>query len=117
MLQNFKAKEPGKPAHDPVYDICSGSLITNQHILTSAECLLRNRKEIEDRSIEGMKKAPHYNKAECLYVYLGFTDRDMALDSGKYKTVKSYHIHDQAFSDIYEYNYNLGISQVFSCVV
>ena len=109
MLQNFKAKDPGKPAHDPVYDICSASLITNQHILTSAECLLRNRKEIEDRSIDGLKKAPHYNKAECLYVYLGFTDRDMALDSGNYKTIKSYHIHDLAFSDITEYNYNLGI--------
>ena len=108
MQQTLTFWDPGAPVDDPFYDICSGSLITNKHILTSAECLLRNRKEIEDRSIEGIKKAPHYNKAECLYVYLGFTDRDMALDSGNYKTVRSYHIHDLAFSDITEYNYNLG---------
>ena len=105
MQQTLTFWDPGSPVDDPFYDICSGSLITNKHILTSAECLLRNRKEIEDRSKEGTQKAPHYNKAECLFVYLGFTDRDMALNSGKYETVKSYHIHDQAFSDIYEYNY------------
>ena len=110
-LEDVKWKEPGGEADLlGVYHLCSGSLITNKHILTSAECLLNNREEMEEEGQNdyNRKMIPHYNKPECLFVSLGYMDKNKALDNSGIKTVKKRHIHDQAYSAIKEYNYNLG---------
>ena len=127
-VKELKDIEPGVGTNgrDPIYDICSGSLITNKHILTSAECLLKNRREMEEwkenndiinniiqygvENKDNSRMIPHYSKPECLFVFLGYMDKNKALlqSSEDIKTVKNCHIHDQAFSAISEYNYNLG---------
>ena len=109
-LQDLKFIDPGVLNLLGIYYICSGSLITNKHILTSAECLLNNREEMEEEGQNdyNRKMIPHYNKPECLFVSLGYMDKNKALDNSGIKTVKKRHIHDQAYSAIKEYNYNLG---------
>ena len=113
-LEDVKWKEPGGEADLlGVYNLCSGSLITSKHILTSAECLLKNRKEMEDEWMKDnfidRRMIPQYSKPECLFVTLGYMDKNKAVDNSKdIKTVKKRHIHDQALSAISEYNYNIG---------
>ena len=90
------------------YDLCSGSLITNHHVLTSAECLLTltNREMILD-SLSEDKIRPEYSKAECIYVTMENLDKEQMLEK-YYYSVEHLHIHDQAFTDINDYNYNIG---------
>ena len=116
-LQDLKFIDPGVLNLMGIYYSCSGSLITNKHILTSAECLLNNREEMEEEGQNdyNRKMIPHYNKPECLFVSLGYMDKNKALDNSGIKTVKKRHIHDQAYSAIKEYNYNLGTLHTLPC--
>ena len=77
--------------------MCSGSLITNKHVLTAAECMLKHgNKEIG------------YSEAKCISIFLGRNNKQSALTNGEMQSVKDYHVHDQAFTDLTQYNYNLG---------
>ena len=91
------------------YDICSGSLISNKHILTSAECLLTN-KEILLSSYHNEKIRAEYSDATCIFVFLGFADKNDAINNGngELRRIKERYVHSQAFTDISEFNYNLG---------
>ena len=99
----FRDNDPGLE-----YDLCSGSLITNHHVLTSAECLLTltNREMLLD-SLSEDKIRPEYSKAECIYVTMENLDKEQMLEKFYY-SVEHLHIHDQAFTDINDYNYNIG---------
>ena len=88
------------------YDMCSGSLITNKHVLTSAECLLKNKETLLD-SLKKKKVKAVYSEANCMFVFLG-KSIDFKSNNGEMRIVKDYHIHPQAFTDITQYNYNLG---------
>ena len=105
------------------YFICSGTLITNQHILTTAKCLMKNKlfddnnkRIIQRHSIDGkdhvyQRKIPEYSDEKCLNVVIGHTDRIAALDHpAMFKRVQRKFVHPQAFSHADEYNYNLGHS-------
>ena len=105
------------------YFICSGSLITNQHILTTAKCLMKNKlfddnnkRIIQRHSIDGkdhvyQRKIPEYSDEECLNVVIGHTDRIAALDHpAMFKRIQRKFVHPQAFSHADEYDYNLGHS-------
>ena len=102
----FRNKDP-----DGVeYDLCSGSLITNKHILTSANCILKNRAEMEQSQHSGKKLTAEYTRAWCLFAILGNTDRVEAVNNGQILAVKDRFIHPQAFTDVKgEFNYNLGM--------
>ena len=88
------------------YDMCSGSLITNKHVLTSAECLLKNKETLLD-SLKKKKVKAAYSEANCMFVFLG-KSIDFKSNNGEMRIVKDHHIHPQAFTDISQYNYNLG---------
>ena len=79
------------------YDMCSGSLITNKHVLTAAECMIKHG-----------NKELGYSETKCLSIFLGRIDKQTALNDGEMHSVKEYHVHDQAFTDLTQYNYNLG---------
>ena len=103
------------------YDICSGSLITNKHILTSAECLLRNKKEIFEEDTNKRKenddrKTPEYSNAECIFVLIGMKSKVNALSDDYPISVKHHHVHPHAFSHVNEYNYNIGIKACY-CIL
>ena len=103
------------------YDICSGSLITNKHILTSAECLLRNKKEIFEEDTNKRKenddrKTPEYSNAECIFVLIGMKSKDNVLSADYPISVKHHHVHPHAFSHVNEYNYNIGIKACY-CIL
>ena len=104
--QLFKNQDPDGVA----YDICSGSLISNKHILTSALCILVNKNAIDSQSIFSSKKPPEYSKPECIFAIVGFTNKDEALNKFPpgISRIRNRYPHPQAFSDIQEYNYNLG---------
>ena len=89
------------------YDICSGSLISNKHILTSALCVLVNKRAMDSQSATS-KKPPEYSKPECIFAIMGYTNKDHALNNGEISRIRDRYPHPQAFSDIREYNYNLG---------
>ena len=111
------------------YDICSGSLITNKHILTSAECLLKNkldifedttnihikRKEEKDKNDNFMRKSPEYSDAECIFVLIGIKNKDKALEEVPLPLfgIKHRYIHPHAFSHVNEFNYNIGKGMFF----
>ena len=80
-------------------DICSGSIITNKHILTSAECLLKN--EANDK--EG------YNDHTNINVQLGDANRGKST----FEAIAPNGIipHPEAFSHGYIYN----IGTIFVC--
>ena len=98
----FKSQDPGV-----AYDICSGSLISNKHILTSALCVLVNKRAMDSQSATS-KKPPEYSKPECIFAIVDYTNKDIALNNEKISRIKDLYPHPQAFSDIREYNYNLG---------
>ena len=79
-------------------DICSGSIITNKHILTSAECLLKNKANDE----EG------YNDPDNIRVQLEDANRKHATT----KNIAPNGIipHPQAFSHGYSYNIGMQLS-------
>ena len=74
------------------FDICSGSIISNKHILTSAECLLKNK---NNNLIE-------YSDKEMIFVKLGDHERR----AGEYVSIKHIVPHEKAFTE--GYNYNIG---------
>ena len=88
------------------YDMCSGSLITNKHVLTSAECLLKNKETLLD-SLKKKKVKAVYSEADCMFVFLG-NKMNFKSNNGEMRIVKDHHIHPQAFTDISQYNYNSG---------
>ena len=80
------------------FDICSGSIISNKHILTSAECLLKNKK---NNLIE-------YSDKGRIIVKLGDDNRKI-IDNrrdGEYVPVMKVMPHENAFTE--GYNYNIG---------
>ena len=100
----FKGKDPDGEH----FDICSGSLIASKYILTSAACILQNREEIEKHDLTVAKHQLSFTKAPCLYASVGITDWKVAVSGGKILDVKDRYLHDDTFTDITNYNYNLG---------
>ena len=49
-----------------------------------------------------------FTKAPCLYASVGFTDWKVAVSGGKILDVKDRYLHDDTFTDLTNYNYNLG---------
>ena len=102
--QFFKGKNP-----DGVdYDICSGSLISNKHLLTSADCILKNRAEMEAQHTNREKVVPQYSAASCLFAILGQTNRVAAVNHEQIQTIIKRYPHEQAFTNVNQFNYNLG---------
>ena len=89
------------------FDICSGSLITDRHIITSAACILQNRHHME--SIE--RHTFTFTKAPCLYASVGIIDWFDAVNKGKILEVQDRYLHEEAFTHMYNFNYNIGIDQ------
>ena len=79
------------------YFFCSGSLISDKHILTSAECLLRDKNNIDKVVTEN-----DYIEADRVYVQMGHALKDKT----ESKQIKKIHTHGQGFVD--GYNYNIG---------
>ena len=86
------------PPDGIIKDICSGSIITNKHILTSAECLLKNKANDE----EG------YNDPDNIRVQLEDANRKHATT----KNIAPNGIipHPQAFSHGYRYNIGMQLT-------
>ena len=76
------------------FRICSGSIISNKHILTSAECVLKNL----DNKQEG------YSHHSMVSVSIGSPGRR---DTQDLKGIKQVIPHEKAFTE--GYNYNIGI--------
>ena len=89
------------------FDICSGSLITDRHIITSAACILQNRHDME--SIE--RHTFTFTKAPCLYASVGIIDWFDAVNKGKILEVQDRYLHEEVFTDMNNYNYNIGIDK------
>ena len=89
------------------FDICSGSLITDRHIITSAACILQNRHHME--SIE--RHTFTFTKAPCLYASVGIIDWFDAVNKGKILEVQDRYLHEEAFTHMYNFNYNIGIDK------
>ena len=105
-ITNQLFKDTNPDTYGVNYDMCSGSLITNKHVLTSAECLLKNKETLLD-SLKKKKVKAAYSEANCMFVFLG-KSINFKSNNGEMRIVKDYHIHPQAFTDISQYNYNLG---------
>ena len=89
------------------FDICSGSLITDRHIITSAACILQNRHDMEK-----IERLPFYfTKAPCLYASVGIIDWFDAVNEGNILEVKDRYLHEEVFTDMNNYNYNIGIDK------
>ena len=67
-----------------------------RHVLTSAECVLKNKRDVVDNP-------PEYNNPGDIFVKIGSTDR-----FGKefYRVADQVHPYDEAFQ--HGYNYNIG---------
>ena len=89
------------------FDICSSSLITDRHIITSAACILQNRHDMES-----IARNPFlFTKASCLYASVGIIDWFDAVNKGKILEVQDRYLHEEAFTHMYNFNYNIGIDQ------
>ena len=96
------------------FDICSGSLITDKHIITSASCILQNREEFEkynpnSNKPNNPKHIPQYTKPECIYTSLGLGDWKEAVDNCNILKIEDTLVHGDALTNINHHNYNLGI--------
>ena len=89
------------------FDICSGSLITDRHIITSAACILQNRHDME--SIARVRF--DFTKAPCLFASVGIIDWFDAVSKGKILEVQDRYLHEEVFTDMNNYNYNIGIDK------
>ena len=112
-------REPTKRAK---YNVCSGSLITSKHVLTSAECVARNRnhpyprrwystwdkiRDQDENKQDNSKLDVKYNEPECIFVLLGYPNQTNAISvKAELLRVKRIHHHPKAFTE--GYNYNLG---------
>ena len=126
--QNFE-----EHAEEIPYDFCSGTLITNKHILTTAECVAENRERdaFTDHTssiahqYHQMQSTPHgsafpatkidvvYNRPCNIYALMGYTDINKAKvkdeELAKIKKITSYSDqHHEHYSFSNGYNYNLG---------
>ena len=91
------------------FDICSGSLISDRHIITSAACILQNRADMEQFTWTIAKHHFTFTKAPCLYASVGITDWVAAVNDGKILEVEARYLHDEAFTETTNYNYNIGV--------
>ena len=112
-------REPTKRAK---YNVCSGSLITSKHVLTSAECVARNRnhpyprrwystwdkiRDQDENKQDNSKLDVKYNEPECIFVLHGYPNQTAAIRvKAELLRVKRIHHHPKAFTE--GYNYNLG---------
>ena len=112
------------------FDICGGTLITKKHILTTAECVAKNRYK---SSVKGtpsivsqynaMQNTPHgsafpatkieveYSKPCNIFALMGYTNRNKAKENdeelAQMQKITTYtDEHNYSFSK--GYNYNLG---------
>ena len=104
----------GKNPDGVFFDICSGSLITDKHIITSASCILQNRDDVEgynpnSNKPDNPKHIPQYTKPECLYTSLGLGDWKEAVDKCNILKIEDTVVHADALTNINHHNYNLGI--------
>jgi len=85
------------------FKICSGSIISNKHILTSAECLLKN----QNNKHEG------YSDKRYIKVKIGHPIRYSSIH--QLKGIKQVIPHEKAFTE--GYNYNIGSNLHFWSVI
>ena len=93
------------------FDICSGSLISDRHIITSAACILQNRADMEEFTWTIAKHHFTFTKAPCLYASVGITDWVAAVNDGKILEVEARYLREEAFTETTSYNYNIGVYQ------
>ena len=110
----------GKNPDGVFFDICSGSLITDKHIITSASCILQNRDDVEgynpnSNKPDNPKHIPQFTKPECLYTSLGLGDWIEAVDKGNILDIEETLVHGDALTNINHVNYNLGIYCSYIC--
>ena len=103
----------GKNPDGVFFDICSGSLITDKHIITSASCILQNRDDVEgynpnSNKPDNPKHIPQFTKPECLYTSLGLGDWIEAVDKGNILDIEETLVHGDALTNINHVNYNFG---------
>ena len=103
----------GKNPDGVFFDICSGSLITDKHIITSASCILQNRDDVEgynpnSNKPDNPKHIPQFTKPECLYTSLGLGDWKEAVDKCNILKIEETLVHGDALTNINHVNYNFG---------
>ena len=84
---------------------CSGSIISSKHILTSAECLLKDKNNINKEVT-----TQDYIQPDKIYIQMGDSER-RPIDSKK--IISKVHTNGQGFVD--GYNFNIGKHFQFTC--
>ena len=74
-----------------------------RHVLTSAECVLKNKRDIVDNPAE-------YNIPGNIWIKIGNTDR---VEEEFYRVASSLHPYDEAFQDGYNYNIGSAVSYTY----